>query len=286
MCDYHQEAGFRDVQWIITASCGRAENAETIGMQTRSQSYIDTSSAGLIRIGLIGDKSDSVRAHEAIPVVLGRAAQGLNYNVEVDWFPTSAMSEREHDLARVHGLWCVPGSPYKNFDGALAAIRFAREHGIPFLGTCGGFQHALIEYVRNVIGNSLADHEEAGPNVPMKLIAQLACPLVGTRGAIFFTASSRMAAAYGALRAEEFYHCNFGLNPQFESILDGGGLQITGRDAEGAARAVELPSHPFYLATLFQPELSDPSPAPHPLIRAFVEAASAHKPTGLPIPPP
>ncbi len=72
----------------------------------------------------------------------------------------------------------MPASPYASADGAFAAIRFARENARPFLGTCGGFQHAVIEYARNVIGITDADHAETNPGADMPLIAPLACSLV------------------------------------------------------------------------------------------------------------
>ena len=237
-------------------------------------------SARLVRIALIGDNRAEVRAHAAIPKMLGllSASQpGLQF--ELIWTPTELLSKNAADLKLAQGVWCVPGSPYLNFEGALSGIHFARENNVPFLGTCGGFQHTLIEYARHVLGKPNAEHEESNPAAPLKLISRLACPLIETAGAIFFTAGSRIAAAYGSLRADESYHCNFGLDPNQETLFLNSALKITGRDAEGAARAVELPSHPFYMATLFQPELSA---GIHPLIRAFAEAAAdAQKTVGL-----
>src|SRR5205809_607084 len=82
-------------------------------------------------------------------------------------------------LELFHGIWCVPGSPYRSMDGALRANRFARENGRPFLGTCGGFQHAIIESLRNVAGLKHADHAESNPDAKMPVIVRLACSLAG-----------------------------------------------------------------------------------------------------------
>jgi CTP synthase (UTP-ammonia lyase) len=229
-----------------------------------------------IRIALVGDYSSEVPAHRAIPGALERAASLLGQAVAPTWIASPAW---DHDpaggAAAYNGLWCVPGSPYASMDGALGAIRAAREGDIPFLGTCGGFQHALIEYVRNVRGHADADHAESNPDTTLPLIAPLACPLRGARGTIRFTPGSRAHAIYDREEATEEYYCGYGVNPPLESMLEDGALHISGRDAEGAARVVELDGHPFYIATLFQPERATLAGGTHPLINAFVASALA-----------
>ncbi|MEJ7812830.1 MAG: hypothetical protein WKG32_20620 [Gemmatimonadaceae bacterium] len=228
-----------------------------------------------LRISLIGDRSPDVRAHVAIPPALHAAARRLRREVVEEWLPTDWLEVAGSEaLADSHGVWCVPGSPYASMSGALAAIRVARESRIPFLGTCGGFQHALIEYARNVIGLHNADHAESNPGAATALVTPLACSLVGQSGAIRLRTGSRAAEIYGATDARERYHCSYGLSPAFRSALDDGALGVTGWDDEGDVRVVELTGHPFYMATLFQPELSSPPESPHPLIVAFVAAAA------------
>src|SRR5262245_39920952 len=115
-----------------------------------------------MRIGLIGDHDPAVTAHRAIPRALELAAERLGVTVETEWIPTEEI-ENEERVSAFDGLWCVPASPYRSTEGALRAIRFAREQGRPFLGTCGGFQHALLEYARDVLGWSDAEHGELSP---------------------------------------------------------------------------------------------------------------------------
>ena len=225
------------------------------------------------RIGLIGDRSPDVRAHAAIPVALELVARELGRPISVRWLPTDTLSS-EAALADVDGLWCVPGSPYASMKGALRAIRFARERGYPFLGTCGGFQHALIEYFRDVLGRTEADHAESNPQAGMPVIAPLSCSLVGAKGNIFLTPGSRAAQFYGSTQSQESYHCNYGFNASYRSLLQGSKLHVSGVDDEEEVRVVELEGHPFFLATLFQPELSASSGVVHPLIRAFARAAT------------
>ena len=111
-----------------------------------------------MRIGLIGDFNPEVIAHITIPQALTLAARKVECSVETEWLPTPFLEkDTEEKLEDFDGLWIVPASPYESMEGALLAIRFARERGVPFLGTCGGFQHALIEYARNVLNLAEAD---------------------------------------------------------------------------------------------------------------------------------
>ena len=158
-------------------------------------------------------------------------------------------------------------------EGALFAIRFAREHGVPFLGTCGGFQHALLEYARNVLHLSDADHAESNPEATMPLIAPLSCSLVEASGTIFLKPYTRIAAIYGKREVVEQYHCSYGLNQGYHTLFEQGDLRITGFDSNGEARVFELAGHPFYMGTLFQPERSAFSGIEHPLVMAFLQAA-------------
>jgi len=227
-----------------------------------------------LSIGLIGDYSPSVPAHVAIPKALDLAAKALGCAVQPEWLPTEQLvGDVAERLAAFDALWCVPASPYVSMDGALRGIQFAREQGRPFLGTCGGFQHALIEYVRNVLGLRDADHAESNPDASLPLMVALQCALVEATGTIVLQAGSRAAALYQQAEVVEAYHCSFGLNPHYESLLAASPMRIAGRDTDGEVRIVELEEHPFFVATLFQPERSAFGGRAHPLITAYVGAA-------------
>src|SRR5215467_9743488 len=103
------------------------------------------------RIALVGDRSAAVRAHARIPRVLDTIARQGGPEVEAVWLPTETIPGSPA-AAGFDGVWAVPGSPYASDEGMLAAIRHAREEKVPFLGTCGGFQYALIEFARSVCG--------------------------------------------------------------------------------------------------------------------------------------
>ena len=102
----------------------------------------------------------------------------------------------------VRCIWVVPGSPYRHPEGAFTAIRYARENSIPFLGTCGGFQHAVIEYARNVLGWQDAGHAETDSEGRM-VIAPLSCSLVETSAVVELRANTLIARAYGRESIEE-----------------------------------------------------------------------------------
>ncbi len=224
-------------------------------------------------IALIGDYNPAISAHQAIPLALHLAARSVQTLIQVEWLGTKRLAyTNPSELEQYQAFWCTPGSPYQHMNGALSAIRFARESLRPFLGTCGGFQHALIEYAQNVLGYKEADHAESNPDGPMSLVAPLTCPLVEERGRILLQANSSLARIYQTLDIEETYHCRFGLNPSYRHLLEEGGIRFLGLDAQNEVRIAEWPNHPFFIGTLFQPERSALRDEVHPLIQAFVKA--------------
>jgi CTP synthase (UTP-ammonia lyase) len=224
------------------------------------------------RVALIGDYDESIVAHRAIPLALKLAINDLRADVSWEWLPSRELRPNvEAQLEPYAGVWCVPGSPYTNTAGVIEAVRFARLHERPFLGTCGGFQHAMLEYAQAVSGID-AMHAETSPDAEDPVIAPLVCGLLEVSGGLHFERRSQLRAIYGRESASEEYHCNYGLNPLYADRLKIGRLRIAARDVEGSVRAVELAYHPFFIGTLFQPEraaLRDQLPS---LVRPFVAA--------------
>ena len=161
-------------------------------------------------------------------------------------------------------------------DGAPFAIRHARERDVPFLGTCGGFQHAVIEYARNVLGWADADHGETSPDAERAVISLLECALVEATDTVRLFPNTRIASAYGASEITEGYRCRYGLNPAFQAALIAGPLRATADDRSGEVRAVELEGHLFFVATLFQPERAALKEQTAPLVVAFISACAAN----------
>jgi CTP synthase (UTP-ammonia lyase) len=222
-----------------------------------------------IRMGLIGEFNEQNKAHHAIPAAVYAVSDG---KVETRWVSTDSVGNG-NSLAEFDGLWCVPGMPYRSADGALAAITYARSHRIPFLGTSAGFQYALIEYARNVLGLAEADHQKTSPSTSMPMISRLACALLGVKARVRLTDGSLIRKAYRAGESIEEYHCSFGLNDRYRRLLESGHLYVSAVDDQNDVRAVELDGHPFFAATLFQPEMR----AVSPLVRAFVHACERRR---------
>ena len=231
-----------------------------------------------ISIAVVADFNPANETLVATNEAIRHCATALRLNVAAEWIGTETVIEPETSrrLRKAGGIWIGPASPYKSMEGALAAIRLAREHHIPLLGTCGGFQHIILEFARNVLGIVDAEHEETKPGAARLFISRLACSLVGRSMTITLQPDSLIARAYGCTRVQEQYRCNFGVNPDYVDLLRSSALRIVGSDDEGVVRAVELASHPFFIGTLFLPQHSSTAASPHPLISAFLTAASRH----------
>lgn len=224
-----------------------------------------------IRIGVVGDFNHQSKAHEAISRAL---ASRPERPIEAVWIPTDEV--KSGDLAEFDGIWCAPGMPYRSDEGALQAIRHARLTRTPFLGTSAGFQYALLEYARNTLGLSAAEHQKTSPKAIMPLISPLACALAGVRARVRFMDGSKIRSAYGAPESVEEYHCSFGLNGRYRRLIEGGDLYVSAIDDQREIRGLELDGHPFFAATLFQPELRSLAEGgpPNPLVSAFVAACA------------
>jgi len=228
----------------------------------------------MARIALVGDRSDNVRAHARIPALVDALLRRDGIALDPYWIATPDAAAC--DLGRFDAIWLVPGSPYDSADGAIAAARTARERRIPFLGTCGGFQHALLEFARNVCGLSGVENAEVTPAAAEHLIVALECSLKGHEEAVMIVPGTLAAKISGPGRRTERYHCDYGLDPAYLERLTAGGLSFSGFDDSGQVRIVELPGHPFFVGTLFQPELHGDGTQPHPIIVALAAAATAH----------
>jgi CTP synthase (UTP-ammonia lyase) len=230
----------------------------------------------LPRLALVGDRSPQVQSHQRIPGLLAALTETEQLPVDAYWIPTVEVG----DLTGFDGIWLLPGSPYASEAGALCAVTQARENGLPFLGSCGGFQHALLEFARNVCGLSSAQHGENQPDSSDLIVVPMACSLVGHQGMVQLTADTHAERLLGRGQTFERFFCRYGVNPAYVETLASHGLVFSGHDSEGDVRIAELPSHPFYLAALFQPELAD-GPRPHAFIRAFAAAATTHASSAL-----
>jgi CTP synthase (UTP-ammonia lyase) len=223
-------------------------------------------------IAIIGEYTPTFPPHISTSAAIEHSRLASGVDVDGVWVSTEEIDETLFE--RFSGIWVAPGSPYKNIDKTLWAIRYARENGIACFGTCGGFQHMIIEYARNVLGFKDAAHAEYDPYASNLFITQLACSLVGREMKLTFSSGSRVAEIYGGTSAIEQYYCNFGVNPDYVSFLKSGSLKVTGSDSDGEIRVIELSGHPFFVGTLFVPQARSTADQPHPLVTAFMKAVS------------
>jgi CTP synthase (UTP-ammonia lyase) len=226
------------------------------------------------RLAIVADFNAQSKSHVATDAAIAHSAAVLGVTIDARWIDTTELSRERgvKQLETVQGVWIGPGSPYASMEGALSAIRLAREREIPLLGTCGGFQHIILEYARNVLGFADAEHEESSPEASRLFISRLACSLAGRAMTLTLKPDSMLAKIYGRSTVEEEYLCNFGVNPHYVTALSSGALSVVASDSEGAIRAVELPGHPFFVGTLFLPQHRSKPSSPHPLVSAFVNA--------------
>jgi CTP synthase (UTP-ammonia lyase) len=221
-------------------------------------------------IAILGEYDSTFTPHVATGIAIRHSSAVLGTAIKGEWVSTQDIDESL--FSRYSGLWVAPGSPYKNLERTLWAIEHARNNNVPCFGTCGGFQHMVLEYARNVLHYRDAQHAEYDPYASTLFISRLGCSPAGREMELMFERGSRVAEIYGSVSAREEYYCNFGVDPGKFGLLKRSGLRISGSDAEGEIRVIELPDHPFYLATLFVPQTRSTERQPHPLVTAFVAA--------------
>ncbi|MEO6994436.1 MAG: hypothetical protein ABI273_12450 [Lacunisphaera sp.] len=223
---------------------------------------------------LLGERDLSKRAHLGIEASIEIFRRQVDPTIAFQWVATSEIASRgpERALGSATGIWCVPGSPYESTDGPLQAIRYAREQRRAFLGTCGGFQHALMEYCRNVLGRE-AVHQEVATGATAPLIVKLTCSLVGANARVIAVPGSSFAELLESGESIEEFNCNYGLATALESIFVGSDLKFTAYDEAKQVRAFQLERHPFFVGTLFQPERRALTDVLHPVVRAFLQQA-------------
>ena len=222
-------------------------------------------------IGIIGDRDPDDRLHLASEQALGHGPLPVPF----EWVPTESIgADPAARLAPFAGLLvATSSSPYRSVAGALAAIRHAREQGVPLLGACGGFQHMLLEFVRNVLGVADAEHAEADPGAPRLAVTPLSCSLAGQSHPVRLLPGSRAAALCAADTVVEPFYCSYGLNPDYQAALEARGFRVAGRSLDGVVRVMELQDHPFFMGTLYVPQARSRPGEQHPLVAGLVDAA-------------
>ncbi|NUQ00351.1 MAG: CTP synthase [Armatimonadetes bacterium] len=243
-----------------------------------------------VRIAIVGKYVETgVDTYLSVVEALKHAGIANGVAVEVDWVNAGDL-EVEEMAARLseHDGVLVPGGfGHRGIESKIEAIRYAREDKVPFFGLCLGLQCAVIEHARNVCGLRDAHSTEFNKESPHPVIALLAeqhkvADLGGTMrlGACecYLQPETLARRCYGRDVVYERHRHRYEVNNEYRSRLGEAGLRFSGMSPNGQlVEIVELPDHPFFLATQFHPEFKSRPTSAHPLFREFIAAAKARR---------
>lgn len=238
------------------------------------------------RIAVVGKYTSNGDAYKSIAEALVHAGIPNQTEVDIKWiesdiFETDATPE--HLLEGCDAVVIAPGFGGRGIEGKIAALRYVRENGIPFLGICLGLQMAVIEYARNVCGLQGANSEEFSDDCPYPVIHIMPEQAgLSEKGGTMrlgsypcnLTANTLAHTLYGATRIDERHRHRYEVNNDFRELLIENGLVVSGVSPDyRLVEMIELPAHPFFIATQAHPEFKSRPNRPHPLFRGIVQAA-------------
>lgn len=223
------------------------------------------------RLAILGDRRQFL-THDEIDATVAL----LRPDVQASWIATD--SEAAADLSAVDAVWLAPGTPYRNEDAVFAAIEDCRISQRPLLGTCGGFQYAAVCLARSLARIDDAVHTETGARTGSPIVVRLACSLYGEIRTVQPKPRTRFAEICGDEPLDGFHYCGFGLNETFRAPLEEAGVVVSATAEDAGVEAIELPDHPFFIATAFQPQVgASETRTVHPLIAALCAAGRRHR---------
>ena len=224
-----------------------------------------------VAIALVGDRKPAHASHRELDAVRGRLGEG----VAAEWVATDG--DRVHELGEFDGIWLVPGSPYADDGAAFAAVTWSRANDVPFLGTCGGLQYAVVEYFRNVLGVAGASHAEADGTDAGNVVHRLACSLQGEERLVRPVFGTRFSRLVDDEPFIGMHYCSYGPGPDEVERLVEAGMVVEASAADAGAEVIELPANRFFMLTLFQPQVGALAGKPlHPLLGEFVRCARTY----------
>ncbi|MEM8867491.1 MAG: CTP synthase [Verrucomicrobiota bacterium] len=197
------------------------------------------------------------------------SAVELGLDVSPEWVAYGDIES--HAISAAQGIFVAPASPVDDDSRLIGAIKFARESGVPCIGTCGGFQKIIAEYALNELSYDRIEHQEISPSFSDPLFSELQCSLVGEKSEVLIEAGTMAASVYGVLKSEESFFCRYGINPSHIERITSKSLRISATGINQEARIVEHIEHPFFVGCLFVPQVCSSIQSPHPLITAFLE---------------
>lgn len=224
-------------------------------------------------------------AYLSLKRAIAHAAHALDVCVHVMWFDTDQYETDACPILTVADAIVVPGGfGVRGFEQKVGVIRHVREHGVPFLGLCLGFQAAVVEYARHVLGDARATteefgHEGAGPyyivNMPETCKKNLGGTMRLGRKRTMLASGTFARALYDADFADERHRHRYEVNPTCVARLEKAGLLFSGRSVDGKRmETLEIPGHPFFIGTQYHPEYTSAQDRPHPLFKGLIRAAA------------
>lgn len=259
---------------------------------TEWRSLVDTlkNPRHTVRVAVVGKYTSNGDAYKSIAEALKHAGIPNESDVMIDWVESDSMETGrppEDFLSDVDALVVAPGFGSRGIEGKIRAIQYAREKGLPFLGICLGLQMAVIEFARNVCGLDGANSEEMDVHAKHPVIHLLPDQrTVVDKGASMRLGSypcnlegtSLAAKLYGSSRIEERHRHRFEVNNDYREQLKECGMAISGVSPDyRLVEMIEVPSHPFFIATQAHPEFRSRPNRPHPLFAGLISAALARK---------
>jgi CTP synthase len=243
-----------------------------------------------VSIAIVGKYVEYEDSYKSLKEALTHGAVGQSLRLNVTWVEAEGLETKdpadrsyEAQLEGYDGILVPGGFGKRGIDGMLNAIRYAREKRVPYFGICLGMQTACIEFARDVCGLEDADSSEFDPSTPHRIIYKLRelkgiDELGGTMrlGAweCKLEPDSIAANAYGQTEISERHRHRYEFNREYEALLTGAGLRITGSTPDGTyVEIVEIPGHPYFLGCQFHPEFKSKPLEPHPLFREFIKAS-------------
>ena len=245
---------------------------------------IKNPTAGGVRIAVVGKYTALADAYKSIAEALVHGGIANDVGVEIDWISSEELEVRGRDfLNAYHGLLIPGGFGIRGTDGMVDAVEYARENAVPFLGICLGLQCAIIEFARNVCGledshSHEFDKDTTDPVISLMDAQYNVTEMGGTMRLGAYPCrlqdGSIARSIYGATEVSERHRHRYEVNNEYRKDLSQRGMRFSGLSPDGGlVEIVELPDHPFFVATQFHPELRSRPTSPHPLFTAFVAAA-------------
>jgi CTP synthase len=244
---------------------------------------------GTVRIAVVGKYVALVDSYKSVQEALYHGGIANDVKVQIDWLSSEDFENGQtaDKLTDYHGLLIPGGFGVRGVEGMLSAIQWARENELPFFGICLGLQTAIIEFSRSVCGLAEAhsaewERDTADPVICLMDSQRQVTDLGGTQRLGAYTArlaqGSRSAEIYGSNEISERHRHRYEVNNAYRPQLEEAGMRISGTSPDGnLVEMIELPAHPWFVATQAHPELKSRPDHPHPLFASFVRAAMARR---------